>query len=179
MRCVLSELTLHTCDMSEPMFKQFCTKLWIMLHMKMCNVLTYVTHEYKMCSARTYSTYEKCYVRTYVTHETLMVLIKKMMSLTTKLYVRTYCRLPTKIWCLLSEHMLPTKMCNVRTHENMTSCVRNNDINENVYCLNILSARIWDIFYLNKCDLRNCVISEHRLYTNMNIFCLNLCYTKM
>ena len=60
--------------MTEPMFR---TQIWclvsdFMLHMNVCNVLTYVTHEYKMCSVRTYGTYEKCYFRTYVTHENLM-----------------------------------------------------------------------------------------------------------
>ena len=43
-----------------------------MLHMKMSNVLTYVIHEYKMCSVGTYDIYEKCYVQTYVTRANLM-----------------------------------------------------------------------------------------------------------
>ena len=56
-----------------------------MLHTKMCNVRTYVTHEYEMVSVRTYVTCENiicpnlCYTRTY------------------------------DIWC-----MLHTKMCNVQ-----------------------------------------------------------------
>ena len=55
----------------------------------MCNVLTYVTHEYKMCSVRTYGTYENCYVWTYVTHENLMFLVQNDVEITTMLYVRT------------------------------------------------------------------------------------------
>ena len=48
-----------------------------MLYMKMCNVLTYVTHEYKMCSVRTYGTYEKFYVRTYVARKKIYVFSPK------------------------------------------------------------------------------------------------------
>ena len=38
----------------------------------MCNVWTYVTHEYKMYSIQTYGIYETFYVRTYVTRESMM-----------------------------------------------------------------------------------------------------------
>ena len=50
----------------------------IMLHMKMCNVWTYVTHEYEICSIRAYGTCEKNYVRTYVTHGNIMFLVPKI-----------------------------------------------------------------------------------------------------
>ena len=43
----------------------------LMLYAKMCNVRTYVTHEYEICSVQTYVTYENiicpnlCYTRIY------------------------------------------------------------------------------------------------------------------
>ena len=43
-----------------------------MLDMKICNVRTYVTHEYKMFSVRTYLHRKYLYIRTYVTHENTM-----------------------------------------------------------------------------------------------------------
>ena len=57
----------------------------LMLHMKICNVRTYVTYEYEMCSVQTIVTYEnvqcsniyyiqydRCSVRTYATYEFVM-----------------------------------------------------------------------------------------------------------
>ena len=41
----------------------------------MCNVWTYVKHEYEMCSVRTYGAYE-FFVWTYVTHENIMFLVQ-------------------------------------------------------------------------------------------------------
>ena len=110
---------IRTCDMSEPMFR---TKIWwlmsdLMLHMKMCNVLTYNIHAYKMCSVRTYGACEKCYVRTYVTHEIFMLLVQNDVKYDNFICPNIlYGWLLTKIWRLLSEHMLHTKMCNVQTH---------------------------------------------------------------
>ena len=60
-----------------------------LIHTKICKVWSYVTHKYKMCSVRTYGTYEDCYVRIYVIHEKLMFLFKMMLH-TTIVYVRTY-----------------------------------------------------------------------------------------
>ena len=120
----------HKFNMSEPMFliKLWCLVPDLMLQTKMCNVWTYVTHEYEMCSVRTYGTYDKfvcpkeCYTRK------CDVFSPKMMLLTTMLYVicpivcytRKYevlcpnlcytwkyvmseLMLHTKIWCLVSE----------------------------------------------------------------------------
>ena len=121
------------------------------------------------------------------------------MSHTTMLYVRTYHRLPRKIWCLLSEHMLHTKKWNVQsyvTHEYELYSVRTYVIYrnvlypnicshekmntrkydvlcpKNVQCSNILVCytQIWDIFWLNLCYTRKCNTSEPMLLTK--IWCL-------
>ena len=58
--------SVHTCAMSEPSFEHKGDVLC-----PIYNVLTCVTHEYKMCSVRTYGTYEK-FVRNYVTRKNLI-----------------------------------------------------------------------------------------------------------
>ena len=85
------------CVMFEPILR---TEIWchvseLTLHMTMCNVRTYITHEYDMCSIRAYRTYE-------------------LMLHTKMLYIRTLLR--TKILCIVSEIMLHTKMSNVQTY---------------------------------------------------------------
>ena len=45
----------------------------------MCNVWTYVTHEYEMCSIQAYGTYEH-YVWTYVTYENMMFLVESVVT---------------------------------------------------------------------------------------------------
>ena len=64
------------------------------------------------------------------------------MSQTAMLYIQTYCWLSTKISCILSKHMLHTKMCNVQahvTHECEMYSVRTYVTYRNVLCPNICS----------------------------------------
>ena len=121
----------------------------------------------KMMTHTTMSEHTVGYPRKYVFGANICYIRKCVMS---------EHRLHTNTRCILSKLMLHTDIYYVRTyvhtkicsHENIMSCVRNNDIYENVYCLNIRSARTWDLFYMNKCYLRRkCVISKRMLHTNM------------
>ena len=113
-KCVISEAS-RKYDASRPnlcfILNVLClnicyTRIWdyflskLMLHTKMCNVRTYVTHEWGVFFPNLR------YIRKYNMSEPM---------------------LHTKIWCLVSELILYMKMCNVRTHfthENMMSFVR-------------------------------------------------------
>ena len=124
----------------------FCLNLWCILN-NLCpnscytrkyyvfsqNDVTYdnficpnlCTHANMMYFVQTNVTYENGNVRTYITHEyelyfcPILCYIQKC-----NMFERM---LQTKIWCPVSELILHTKLCNVRTHvthENMMSRVR-------------------------------------------------------
>ena len=85
-----------------------------MLHTKMCNVRTHVTHEYEILSKLILHYIRKCvmsepmlYMKIWCLESELMWHIKCVMSEHT---------LNTNIRLLLYELMFHTKMCNVRTY---------------------------------------------------------------
>ena len=88
--------------------------------------------------------------------------------------------LHTKIWSLVSEFILHTKICNVRTRKYDISCPNLCYI-QNVLCPNIRYTRIWDSFFLTKLILHTkmCYV-EHLLRTNMRgVFSELMLHTKI
>ena len=138
MRCILSEFMLHT------QMKIWCLMSKCISHTKMCNVRSHVTHKNIMSRVRTYVTSKTCNIRTYATHE--IIFCPNLFYI--RRCVMSEHMLHANIRCFLSELMLHTKMCNVRTHfthENIMSCLP-------IY-----------VTYKN-------VMSEHMLHTNMRLF---------
>ena len=107
----MSEHTLHT--------ETMVSGVQIILHTKMCNVRTHVTHENIMFPVRIYVMYKTYNVQTYVTHKCKLIFCLNLW------YIRKYemseHMLHTTMRCFQSDLMLHTKIC-VRkyvTHENM------------------------------------------------------------
>ena len=80
-KCNMPERMLHT--------KRWCPVSTLMLHTKICNVRTHVTHRNIVSRVRTYVTYKKCIVRSFVTNEYEMCSVETFVTSKMR-YVRTY-----------------------------------------------------------------------------------------
>ena len=129
----------------------------------------HMLHEYKMFSVRTLI----CNIQKYnmskpMLHMKIWCLLSELILHTKMHNVRTHAA--QEIWCLVSKVMLHTK-CVMTEHMLHTSMrlflVQTNATYENVYCPNICYTRIWDVFCSNLGYTR-----KH------NVLCPNLYYIR-
>ena len=136
MRCILSELKLQQkCNISEHMLDTeiLCIVSELMIYTKMCYVRTYIPHEYELCSAWTYVRYENVICPNLWYTQKYDILCLNLCYIQ-KCNMSEHMLL-TKIWWLVSELMMHTKMCNVWTYvpnEYEICSVRTKDTYENM-----------------------------------------------
>ena len=142
-------------------------------HTKICNVRTYVAHEYEMCSVRTYVTYQNVicpnlcmhenmvpYVRKEVTHEMGCVLSE--LKLHTKLqydrkicFVRTYVTDEYEMFSIRTNvtFLICYVLSNV-THKYEMFSVQTYVTFENVMCPKLCYIRKYDVLCQNLCTYK-------------------------